>query len=139
MILRYSRTLLKKNFLLWSIFLYLKVITQLPMQLPTCRFYYIIIFLQNTATLGLALYCTQWKWERTGFIAPTPGALPSFPFPQSMTDGHLDQTPWGHTRKQGRPRMRRRDNLDSFGKTLAKCSAKRGPVEVNGEGLCPTG
>ena len=43
MIFRYKRTLLtKKNYLLWSIFLYLKVITQLPMQLRTRRFYYMI-------------------------------------------------------------------------------------------------
>ena len=36
-------------------------------------------------------------------------------------------------------RTRWRDDLDSFGKTLTLCSVKRGPGEVNGEGLCPTG
>ena len=35
--------------------------------------------------------------------------------------------------------MRQRDDLDSFDKTPALCRAKRGPVEVNGEGLCPKG
>ena len=153
MIFRYSRTILKKkNYLFWSIFLYLKVITQLPMQLRTSRFYYMPHWAQpfgvhilrkylhfNQASLTRhrpILYPMEMGKNR---IHTSHTRCPSLPTISPIHDRWTPRpNPWGHTRKQGRPRTRWRDDLDSFGKTLTLCSVKQGPVEVNGEGLCPT-
>ena len=110
------------------------------MQLPTCRFYYIIIFFTKYSHTGLSplLYPVEMGKNRIhSSHTRRPSLLYHFHNPWQMDT--LGWTPWGHTRNQGRPRTRCRDGLDSLAKTLVLCSTKRGPLRSMGKAYVQRG